>query len=692
MPTHTTSPANRPILFPRPTPIAHNRTGNLAVHVDKYSEGELRVLCTIVGKMSGLNSILVSMGEAEVEWTVKRKLAQGGQSGPVMGQKSQGNKLCAAVAKAINKSPKLTTVELRGVSLPPEAVSKLARALQNNDSVKRLALPNCKIGDRGFAQLADAIRLTTSICELDLTYNELTDRSAAYFGQILKQHTTTRNEHLWAYSLRDDPVDVASHGLLVLDLSHNELGDRTAADMAAQIPIDIWTLAISLGYNQIGATGANVLAEALSKNETLRVLDVRNNPAPDDDEDDKKKGKGKSKGRRTGSGAASAAAAGGTPRSPGARTIDTDATSPRAGRAVGPTAYDGVLELCSSRMLPSAEARPSLWKTLALWDWPYTVEEPPKDPAAEEAKKRGKGRVVRRKWVPRKNKRAAVTASGGSASSASADGAARPATAPSKSRGARTANAVAVAASSEAELNEASTGSPSSAAAGEVRQLRVALRDSEQAHDETKRALDAARAESRRLARRVTALEGELEEARLRQTSASSASGSGSGRASGRGKGTKGGGKGSSGGGGALSKADAKRLDDLRQALADAKDKDGGDGNDEGDDVGASGTPAGAPRSHTEMLVWLEGMVHKMSEDVSKLEQTVPAAAKVAADRDASGGSSTGTGAGASSAGGGSGKGRRPASAGRSRSSGSKASRASSGMGARAASRGSKKH
>lgn len=55
-----------------------------------------------------------------------------------------------------------------------------------------------------------------------------------------QQHNASRNEDRWAYSLRDDPVNVSLNGLLFVDLSNNAVSDRGAAALAAFLPQDNW--------------------------------------------------------------------------------------------------------------------------------------------------------------------------------------------------------------------------------------------------------------------------------------------------------------------------------------------------------------------------------------------------------------------------------------------------------------------
>lgn len=306
---------------------------NLVLHVDKYSANDLKVLFQVLPKVTGMKSIAVTLGEADLEWSesrgvdaaldrslacvwltgnqpmsmrtiepacnmggppcgtramspsraiasgrpvalsrcpahgrslalpltllalpthpaaVKKKLMRMGLDGPVVSQRTHSNKLLMCIGRVMQNSPKLAALAIRGIALTPEGLARISKGIHCCFALQRVSLKKCKIGDRGFAAIADAVRLSHSVCELDLQYNDLTDKSGAAVAQILKQHSSARDEDLWAYSLRDDPVDVASHGLVVLDLAHNGLGNKAASEIAAALSQDNWTMAIGLGHN-----------------------------------------------------------------------------------------------------------------------------------------------------------------------------------------------------------------------------------------------------------------------------------------------------------------------------------------------------------------------------------------------------------------------------------------------------------
>ena len=65
-----------------------------------------------------------------------------------------------------------------------------------------------------------------------------------------QQHNASRNEDRWAYSLRDDPVNVSLNGLLFVDLSNNAVSDRGAAALAAFLPQDNWLQGVSSRWHR----------------------------------------------------------------------------------------------------------------------------------------------------------------------------------------------------------------------------------------------------------------------------------------------------------------------------------------------------------------------------------------------------------------------------------------------------------
>lgn len=117
------------------------------------------------------------------------------------------------VAKLMRRSPDIASVEAIGIGFSAESVGRIAkvgalvcgapaRVMEAHPQrranrmtpqatfacprLKRLSFSQCRIGDRGFSNVSDAIRVSTSIMDLDISDCQLGDKSIGAVTTILK--------------------------------------------------------------------------------------------------------------------------------------------------------------------------------------------------------------------------------------------------------------------------------------------------------------------------------------------------------------------------------------------------------------------------------------------------------------------------------------------------------------------------
>ena len=132
-------------------------------------------------------------------------------------------------------------------------------------SEKFLVFMAINMGDVGIKLLSDFLlsngNILVDVCILGLSFNStsLTPNSAAAISNIIQGNT-----------------------LHQLDLSCNELGDKTIAEISQVLKVNSTLKTLTLSLNVIGVEGAKSLATALCHNHTLEHLYIDNNAIMDD--------------------------------------------------------------------------------------------------------------------------------------------------------------------------------------------------------------------------------------------------------------------------------------------------------------------------------------------------------------------------------------------------------------------------
>ncbi|XP_078379483.1 uncharacterized protein LOC144662531 isoform X1 [Oculina patagonica] len=158
--------------------------------------------------------------------------------------------------------------------------SSLAEAIKVNTTMTELSLGENYISDTGVAFLAEAIKVNSTMTRLSLGGNYISNIGVAFLAEAIKV-----NETLSEFSLRTHSVDDAgatsiaeaikvNKTLSELHLGNNYIGDAGAASLAEAIKVNKTLSNLQLGCNNVGATGAMYLAEAIKVNETLSELNL----------------------------------------------------------------------------------------------------------------------------------------------------------------------------------------------------------------------------------------------------------------------------------------------------------------------------------------------------------------------------------------------------------------------------------
>jgi hypothetical protein len=136
-----------------------------------------------------------------------------------------------------------------------------------------LDLAHCGLGDLGACTLAEALKSNTSIDEVNISQNRITDQGIVPFAKAMEQNST----------------------ILRLHLNFNVFGDAGLVAVGKMLQINSTIIKIYLGSNVFGASftagGVAQLAQQLQYSQHVQVVDVNasstgTNPPKDLSEED----------------------------------------------------------------------------------------------------------------------------------------------------------------------------------------------------------------------------------------------------------------------------------------------------------------------------------------------------------------------------------------------------------------------
>ncbi|KAK1120629.1 hypothetical protein K0M31_012236 [Melipona bicolor] len=187
--------------------------------------------------------------------------------------------LSHSVAQCVRNSPVLTNLELEGIPFPPDCLAVLCVGLSHTHTLHYLSLQRCYIGDSSCEVLCRTVADVMSIRSLNLSYCDLTCKCGPALAAALCRQKLLLYHDTWKQSLRyQEPNLEAMPGLRRLTLNDNpQLGDAAVVELIEAVRDSLWLKALDLQRCGLTDQVGNDLLELLDQNNTLSVLDVRQN-------------------------------------------------------------------------------------------------------------------------------------------------------------------------------------------------------------------------------------------------------------------------------------------------------------------------------------------------------------------------------------------------------------------------------
>ena len=184
------------------------------------------------------------------------------------------------VAMLLEHFRPLGSITLSGIHIGDAEVNTLSDALKVNSSLTELNLQGNGIGDAGATSLSDALKINSSLAELNLHANEIGASGATSLSESLQINSSVTELDLSRNYIGDSGAASLSNALEVnsslteLDLQYNSIGDSGVASISNALNVNSSLTELNLSYNRIGDSGKKSLGDALEENVTITAVDL----------------------------------------------------------------------------------------------------------------------------------------------------------------------------------------------------------------------------------------------------------------------------------------------------------------------------------------------------------------------------------------------------------------------------------
>ncbi|KAI8930191.1 hypothetical protein BC831DRAFT_547078 [Entophlyctis helioformis] len=195
-----------------------------------------------------------------------------------------------AAADPEHERPSFESLDLSGQSVPLKACSAVAAALANDVFFSRLVLADAFLGDDGCILIANALKTNATVTHLDLRGNSIRADGAMALGQMLKVNSTLKSLNLewncigiWEAGIRAiaDALSI-NQTLEELDVRNNKIGPQAIQNVALCLKHNTKLRKLDLRWNNAGIIGGRAIADLLKWNVVLMEIDLTGNEVPED--------------------------------------------------------------------------------------------------------------------------------------------------------------------------------------------------------------------------------------------------------------------------------------------------------------------------------------------------------------------------------------------------------------------------
>ena len=191
--------------------------------------------------------------------------------------------IATSLRSCLSVSSTIKCLDLQGVPLREKDVALLSKGIERNFSLSYLSLNYCQIADSGVKTFCHAVRNNPCITHISLSGCNITPNGTEEIAKLIKHQSTLRHSEAWAESLRyRTPNFNCMGGIRRVSLNANPMiGDDGILPFTEALKDDLWLKALDFQQCGISSKGALSLLGTMQYNNTLVVLDLRQNPMVD---------------------------------------------------------------------------------------------------------------------------------------------------------------------------------------------------------------------------------------------------------------------------------------------------------------------------------------------------------------------------------------------------------------------------
>ncbi|XP_063720906.1 centrosomal protein of 78 kDa-like [Symsagittifera roscoffensis] len=265
---------------------ANLNVNTLDINADRVREEDWEPIFNSIKINKSLEFIAVRSyydPEPEDMPTPRYPILKSSRKAPSIRKKELISKLSRALKQCLKVTGNLKVLELQGLPLSFKDVEEISAGLHENDTLTKLSLEFCDIGNDSVEVLCLGLKHALCVSFLDLTCCNLSSVGANALAKLVVYQSSLRHAEAWQDSLRyrRPNLDMLL-GLRRIVLNGNSLiGDEGAACFADALRDDLWLKALDLQKCGLTNDGAKALLEVLKFSVTMVVCDIRKNPFVD---------------------------------------------------------------------------------------------------------------------------------------------------------------------------------------------------------------------------------------------------------------------------------------------------------------------------------------------------------------------------------------------------------------------------
>lgn len=174
-------------------------------------------------------------------------------------------------------------LDLSSYNFTPEDCNALTKALSYDHYFKEVSFNDCLLSEDASKILLYGLAHTRALESIDLKGNNLRCSGAEVIGIFLKKNTSVRSLRLdwnslglWGTGMAALAEGLAiNQTLVLLDLRNNQISHEGASELAACMKSNTTLKALDLRWNNIGLLGGRAFLTALQYNKSLTTLELQ---------------------------------------------------------------------------------------------------------------------------------------------------------------------------------------------------------------------------------------------------------------------------------------------------------------------------------------------------------------------------------------------------------------------------------